>query len=56
MKLFNIYRQHNYLLDNKNIKGSSPIDTIACLNRLLEFVEGSKLVGNNKILFSDYFY
>ena len=53
-----IYHQYNNIpidqLDSTNIKGSSPIDTIACSNRLLEFVEGSKLVRNNEILFLDY--
>ena len=51
------YQQNNILidqLDSTNIKGSSPIDTIAYSNGLVEFVEGCKLVGNNEILFSDY--
>ena len=50
----NINRILNELIDKININRSWPIDSIAITVGILEYVEGSKLLGNNDVVFSDH--
>ena len=41
-------------LDNTNINGSQPIDSIAASFGIMQHIEGCQLLGNNDILYSDH--
>ena len=41
-------------IDKTNINESLPINMIAILEGILEYIEGSKLLDNNDIVFLDY--
>jgi len=56
--LQDIHSKQNHIiideLDNTNIKGSKPIDSIAVTDRILEYIEGSALLHHNEIVPSDH--
>ena len=41
-------------MDNTFIRGAKLIDTIAILNRIMQCVEGYKLINENIIILSDH--
>ena len=49
-----INRIENKDLDKTQVPRSNPIDLIAALEGLMEFIEGSKLLSHNEIVWSDH--
>ena len=41
-------------MDHIEVRGSTPIDTIAISHGAMKYVEGSRLMECNKIIFTDY--